>query len=226
MVGNLHDQLDMVLDDQNGDAVGGKVPDERDELLDLRMREAGRRFVQKQELRRKGQRAGDFKLPLMAECQVGGLLVGKGGKADITQQGHRRLPEMPFVPPERRQPADCRQNVRPVFLVKGHEHVFEHGHVRKQLGVLESARQSEAGQLVAGQAGRFPPQKSDAAGIGPVDPGDRVEKCGFAGAVRPDQRVDFARVDGFVDLVDRDEAAERNRDASGVETCRTVRLFD
>ena len=43
----------------------------------------------------------------------------------------------------------------------------------------------------------------------PVEAADHVEAAGLAGAVRPDQRVDGARLDGEPDVVQRRDAAER-----------------
>ena len=93
-------------------------------------------------------------------------------------------------------------------------HVLLRGHVAEQADVLERARHAELCDAVRRQAGiartlpsrllkRTPPRR------GRVEPGEDVEERRLAGAVGPDQGDDGALGDREVDVVDRDQAAER-----------------
>ncbi len=74
------------------------------------------------------------------------------------------------------------------------QQVVEHRHLRKQLAVLERAREPEPRDLVRRAAGDVLAAEADRA-VAAIDAADAVEHAGLAGAVRADQRQQLARLD-------------------------------
>ena len=54
-----------------------------------------------------------------------------------------------------------------------------------------------------GIAQRVDVENVDRAGVGPQQAGHHAQRRGLAGAVRPKQRVEFARTDGEIEIIDR-----------------------
>ena len=90
--------------------------------------------------------------------------------------------------------------------------VIEHRLRRKQSEVLEGAADADLGDAV----GR-PPQhraalEQDIAAVWRVEPADAVEQSRLASTVRSDEAQDLALLDRKGDAVERDNAAEPERD--------------
>src|SRR5438067_2045511 len=66
--------------------------------------------------------------------------------------------------------------------------VVEHRHAGEQRDVLERTGDPERGDMRWPGAGDVLAGESNAAGVGPVETADHVEKRGLAGAVRADNR--------------------------------------
>ena len=64
----------------------GQQPDQRLEVLDLAVGQAGGGLVEQQQLGPQRERARDLEPPLVAERQVARLLVGIVGEADEIEQ--------------------------------------------------------------------------------------------------------------------------------------------
>ena len=91
------------------------------------------------------------------------------------------------------------------------QQVLQHRHLRKQLAVLERAREAEPRDRRAAPAPVIScAAKADRA-VAAVDAADAVEHAGLAGAVRADQREQLAGVDRERHAVEHDEAAEAQR---------------
>ena len=91
-VAQAHDQLDVVLDQQDGDARVADAADAVHEVLALGRVHAGGGLVEQQQARLGGQRAGDLDQPLLAVGQAGGRLVRGGVEADQPQRVHGASP--------------------------------------------------------------------------------------------------------------------------------------
>ena len=72
LLGDAHDQLDVVLDEQHGDAGVADVADLLDQMGALGRVHAGRRLVQEEQARLGGQRPGDLDQALRPVGQAGG----------------------------------------------------------------------------------------------------------------------------------------------------------
>jgi len=101
--------------------------------------------------------------------------------------------------------------------VRADEHVLEHGHVRRQLQVLERPRDAEAHDPVRRLAQQVFAVVADCAAVRLVQPRDDVERRRLARAVRPDQPCDLALFDAQRELVEREDAAEAPADVVDLE---------
>jgi len=79
----------------------------------------------------------------------------------------------------------------------------------EQIGDLKRAGQSAMADQVGRDALDLAAVETDGAGIGRVKARDQVEQRGLAGAVRPDQGVDFAGADREAGMGDGADAAQR-----------------
>ncbi|OPZ25577.1 MAG: hypothetical protein BWZ02_02400 [Lentisphaerae bacterium ADurb.BinA184] len=91
------------------------------------------------------------------------------------------------------------------------EQVVDHAHLRKQFAVLEGAGEAERRDIVRLPAGDVRATKADRA-FARIDAADAVEHRGLAGAVRPDQRQQFAALDGERHAIQHHKSAETQRD--------------
>src|SRR5207247_2921299 len=71
----------------------------------------------------------------------------------------------------------------------------------------------QRGDMRRPSAGDILALEDDRAGVRPVEPADHVEKGGFAGAIRADDRDQLAALDRERNILDRPHAAEVLRDA-------------
>ena len=70
VVGDLHDQPDVMLDQQDGDPLVPDPSDQAAQLVNLGRIHAGGGFVEKQKPRFAGERAGDLETALIAEASA------------------------------------------------------------------------------------------------------------------------------------------------------------
>src|SRR4029078_9855546 len=85
-------------------------------------------------------------------------------------------------------------------VTRGH-HVFEHRHARKQSDVLKCSRYPATRNLVRLQPVDSPALKVEFTGSRLVNPRQKIEDGGLAGAVRTDQAIDFTFAHVHVELV-------------------------
>src|SRR5262245_57318509 len=110
--------------------------------------------------------------------------------------------------------------------------IFDHAEVLEQVVALKRARDAQPAHPVGRPTGDDGVLDEDAAGAGFELSADLVDQAGLAGAVRPDDDVALARLDGEVDVVGDDETAERAAEMIGAQhahglllrqrTCRSV----
>ena len=104
--------------------------------------------------------------------------------------------------------------------VAADEQVVDHAKVRQQLAVLESARY-RAGRRVRPLAGDAPAAEENVAASRAVDAADAVEHARLAGAVRPDERQDLARLERERDVVNHLQAAESELEPAQLQLSHT-----
>src|SRR5262249_28674998 len=87
--------------------------------------------------------------------------------------------------------------------------ILDHAEVLEQVVALEGAGHADAAHPVRRPAGNVGVLDEDAAGAGLELAADLVDQAGLAGAVRADDDVALAALDGEIDVVGDDEMAER-----------------
>lgn len=112
-------------------------------------------------------------------------------------------------------------NVRIHQGVPADHDVFDHGLPGEKMGALKGSRQTAARDLVDPQPRHVLSRQFHMPLLGAVEPGGHVQKRGLAGAVRPDDRKQFAVVDGDRNIVKRGHPAEFERRAAHRKRCRT-----
>src|SRR6185503_7742406 len=107
----------------------------------------------------------------------------------------------------------CRRFARaPPERVTADQHVLEHAHRAEEVDVLERPRDAAADDPVRRGAQEILPVELHGARIRRVEAGDHVEDRRLAGPVRADQARDRALLDVERHRVQRDDAAEAQRD--------------
>ena len=102
-----------------------------------------------------------------------------------------------------------------------HQQVLDHAHVRKQLAVLEGARDAQAGDAMRFQQSQVLILELDASCLGPIKTADAIEHAGLAGAVRPDQGQQLAGASFKGNAVEHLQPAEGERHACEPEFSHT-----
>jgi hypothetical protein len=92
--------------------------------------------------------------------------------------------------------------------LRGQRDIVRGREIRQQRRDLERARQAKGAAPPCRQAGDVPAGEANGAGIRQHLPGELADQRGLAGAVRPDDRMQFARCDIQRQVVGGDNAAE------------------
>ena len=165
--------------------------------------EARHRLVEQQQLRPGGERNREFELALFAVAQLRDHDVGAMLEPDPVERRLRRLAERFFL-------AGIAQEAKRVTVagLRRQRDIVGRGEVRQQRGDLEGARQPELAALPGRQMGDVLAGKTDGAGARAQLSDQLADQRGLAGAVRPDDRVQFAARDIEREIVGRDDAAE------------------
>ena len=157
MIGNLHDDRHVVLDQQDRGVVLVADRIEQDVELERFARiEAGGGLVEAQQDRIGAHRARDLEPALRAIGQFAGGIVGAVDEADLVEPVFGALDRLRFgaAIARRAEQAEHREAARQhQAVVMGDHQVFQHRHALEQPDVLERARDFGApGDLVAGHA--------------------------------------------------------------------------
>ena len=207
-----------MLDQQNGDAEA--VPDGIDagkQLRCLRGVHAGGRLVQQQDLHIGGQGPGDLQLALLAVGQAGGGDVRLIPQAADLQQVHGLFRDLLLRLPEFRRAEGGVQQVIVQVLGKGHLHVFDDRHIRKQPDILKGPGDPGLHELVDLFAVQGDAVQQDGAFRGDIYAGEEVENRGLSGAVGADEAHQLAGIDGEVEILHGVKAAEGNAQVLGFQ---------
>ncbi len=150
-----------------------------------------------------GEGDREFELALLAMAQLRDGRAGAVAEPYPLQRGARRLAQLWLlagVGPEAEGVAGMRLR-RQRDIVGG-------GEVGQQRGDLERTRQPEPAAAVGRQPGDVLAGEANGAGMRQQLPGELADQRGLAGAVRPDDGVQFAAANLKRDLVGGDHAAE------------------
>ena len=208
-LGDAHDELHVVLDEQDGELqVVAHLADEADELQRfLRVHPRGG-LVEEQELGLRRERTGDLEAPLIAVREVPCVVVVTAGEPAVVEQLRCPLMRFALLAPDPPRAQDAPDDPALQAAMHPDEDVLERRHLLKEADVLERPADAALGGGVWRRTGDVPAVEDDAARGRLVDAGDHVEERRLAGAVGPDQAHDGALRDREVDVVDRDQAAE------------------
>src|ERR1700694_3549526 len=203
-----HDDLHVVLDHEDREALLAQPLHELHQLGLLLRRESGRRLVEQQQLRVRGQRPGDLEAALLAVGKVARVVFGVPLQPHEAQQLHRALADVLLLPTLERRLEDRvpQLGVHPRMLAD--EDVLDHRHVIEEAAVLECSRDPELGHAVRPRAGHVLAIEDDAAHRRREQAGDAVEQRRLARSVGADQRKDLVSLDVERDVVDRGEPKE------------------
>ena len=127
--------------------------DEAREVLALLAIEAGRRLVEQHDVRLERQRAGEADDLLHAERQAADGGVAVAFELDQLDDALDGLAMRDFGAAHARQKQHLRQRVGADARMPAGQQIVEHGHLRKQLAMLERACDAEPRDLVRRTAG-------------------------------------------------------------------------
>ena len=207
-VGDRHHHFHVMLDQKHGEPAIANASDQANHVQRLLRVHARRGLVEKQQPRFRGQRAGDLEPPLLAVGEAGGNGIGAVGEPDEIEAGERLRALLVLLRAELPRAKKQRQRRERTMLELRDEHILQHGHLRKQPDVLESARQPEPANAMRRAPGNLAPVDPDRAAIGTVDAAEAIEEGGLARAVRADDADDAVRADAEIDLLHGLQPAE------------------
>ena len=165
--------------------------------------DAGHRLVEQQQPGIGGHQRGDLKLALVAMTDVTGRGVQPMCEPDLPE--HIDRPGGGRVVSTR----EVQQRIAPAQRgLDRHPDVLEDAELREQARGLERAPQPCPGPLGHGQGGDVIAVEQDATGCGPDHARDRVEQCGLARAVRPDDPDEGTGRDVEVDILEDRRATD------------------
>ena len=153
LLGDAHDQFDVVLDEKHGDPGGADVADPLDQIGALGGVHAGRRLVEQQQARLGGQSAGDLHQTLRPVGKAGGGQVGLVCQPHRGQGLHGPLPGGLLFAALVGKTQTAGPQSRALVPVAADENVLEHGHVHVDAQVLEGAGHAQAGGVGRRQLG-------------------------------------------------------------------------
>src|SRR5215831_202394 len=197
-----------VLNQDNGNATLVELLEQREDVLDFGVRQAGHRFVRNQKLRFRRHRSRQLELAHLDLRQVARHLTCLSVKPDQTQQL-----DAASIDTVRVQGAGA--------LMNGVEH--RNAYIVGQVQAYERARQLEAaGQsavrtLMRGKAIHHVTVEMNIALFVLQRAADAVDQRTFAGAVRPDQPDPLALLHFELNAIKRDESAKPLADIADVK---------
>ncbi|CCY06109.1 putative uncharacterized protein [Eggerthella sp. CAG:1427] len=215
---DTHDQIHVVLDEQNGDLEG--IPDAADVLHQLRRLgrvHARRRLVQQQQQWPGGQRPDDLQTALCAVGQTPRLCMSQIRHAEEVQHLQRRGLRLTLRLAVAEAVGHGGQQVLPDAIVHPHLHIVDDAHIVVQPDILEGTGDAHAADLMGGLARRWHPIDEDAAPGGLIDAGEEVKDRGLPGSVGADQSGDLRAADGESEVIHGGQTAEIDAQSAGLQ---------
>src|SRR3989454_2896668 len=217
-VRHRHDELDRVLDEDDGDPFLPHQPaDDAEQLLADGRRQPDGGLVEEKERRARGGRAHDLDHALLPARQLAGGLVGEMADAHELEEPAGAARCRPLGRAGRRHAEQHSEESRGDLRVETGEHGLERGALAEEPAVLEGAPDALRGHQVGREAGDSLPAEADGAGGQHRVPRDRVEERRLAGAVRPDDRAHPAGVEAQGNAGDGGEPAVPHGDIVQLE---------
>ena len=197
---HAHDELDVVLDEKDGETLLRQLEQQVAEDLGLLRVEAGPGLVQEKQARVGGQRPGQLDEARQAGGHGVDPLGGRLGDADPLEDLLGDL-----------------LRVRPVLGpttadLGGNEHVLPRRQRAEHLEALERSGQPQAGALVGLAPGDVFAVDQHLARRRLLQAGDDVEQRRLAGAVGADEAGDPTWIGGEIDVLQGHHAAETDAD--------------
>ena len=200
-----------MLDEQHRDLVLQPTQG-LDHLLALGMAETGHRLVEQKQAGSCRQSHGKFQLLLLAMREIGDQFVRARFQTGAGQEGNSLIAQRAIG-------TDTFPETERVALphLHGQRDIVEHGVIGKQAGDLEGAGQPEANTPCSWQGIQRLPGQFNGSFVGFQLAHQLGDQCRLAGAIRPDQCVDFARLHCQVDMVGRKQTAEAFHQPANIE---------
>ena len=193
-VADAHHQLHVVLDQQDRDAVVADASISLPSATRLGGVHAGRRLVEREQLRLGGERARDLQPALVAVGQAAGGIVGARGGCRRSRAAPARAARSRFSSAQRALVAQDRAASRRRACARGGRSSRSRAPTGWRTGGCSGtcARCRRAATWCGFRPASAAPVEGERARVGRVDAGEHVEQRGLAGAVRADQAVDLA----------------------------------
>src|SRR6185437_8876083 len=196
----FHHRAHDVLDQDDGDAALVELEQQRQDVVDLGMRQTGHRLVGDEELGLGRHGAGELDLAHLDLRQVARPALRLLGEADELQQLVAARVEL------------TRRQMRAAARIDGVEQrdadVLGDAEAAERPRQLEAPRHAEAGALMRREAVHRPAIEADAAAVVAQRAAQAVDQRALARAVGPDEADALAGADGKPDPIERGEAAE------------------
>src|SRR5262245_14705354 len=220
--GQVGDHLHIVLDPDHGDAEAMlDAQDEARQVLALVAIEPGRGLVEQQQGRLERECPGKADELLGAEGQGADRHMAETLELDELDDFLHRRALAHLLAAHTWQEQHLGEWMGAHARMAAGQQVLDHGHVRKQLAMLERARDTEPGDVVWRAATQVLTAKADAPAAA-VEAADAIEDAGLAGTVRTDQGEQLSRLDRERDAVEHDEAAEPQREVLDLDLSHTI----
>src|SRR5580704_14967271 len=206
-----HHEVHVVLHDEEGLARLVELPDPPGEVLDERRVHPAGRLVEQHDRGIRHQNVGQLEQLALPVGQRVGERPGVVGDAGELQQ-------LDGTPPLRAAARPGQRVAGPTAAVlRGDEHVLQHGQPGEDPGELEGPADAEREHPLRRPVRDLLVAEVDVAGVDPLVPGHDVEQGRLARSVRPDQAGDRALLDLDRAVLQRLDAAESLGHALGPE---------
>ena len=186
-VGNGHDLVELVGDDDNGLAVGLHVAQDGKELFGLLGSEDGGGLVQNEDIRSPVEDFQDLHPLLLGDRHLVDLLVGVNVKAVFFADGPDVLGQ--------------RLPVQPSLALEAQDDILRRGQHIHQLEMLVDHADAQIMGVLGGPDGHRPAVRQDLSAVGEIDAGEHIHQGGLAAAVFAQQGEDLSLVQGEGNLV-------------------------
>jgi hypothetical protein len=191
--------------------------DEAGQILLLVARQTAPRLIEQEESGIRGHcpgKADDLLLP-----------IGQVVRADVAQRP--KLEEIDdalhgfalgdLLRPSRAEEYRCGKRVAMELTVARHKQILDHRQRRKQLEILETARDAQSRGRFRRATNQLLSVEQDVSGLWPVNPADAVEDSSLAGSIGADQGGYLSRQRFERDTAQNVEAAEAQRQVLDVQ---------
>jgi hypothetical protein len=221
-VGDGPDEPEVVLDEHEREAAAADPVEQLREALDLEAARARRGLVEQEDPRRRGERGGEHQQPLLEAVEAGRGESLQVVELDEPERTHGDALDLGRVAPCLRRGGERPQRAAVAAVeARAHDRVLEHGQAREDGGALE--RPNDAGASAPRLARReWCAREQDVAAIGGERAGERPQRSRLARSVRPDERDRLPRRDAQVEVLERRDAAEVEREPARVQLRRRL----